>query len=41
MEHQKYMEDDIYGDSGSGDDGGTSSTYRPFANLQELLKGKK
>jgi hypothetical protein len=41
MEHQKYLDDEVYGDSGPGDDRGPSSTYRPFANLEELLKGKK
>lgn len=41
MEHQKYLDGEIYGDSGSGDDGRPSSTYRPFANLEDLLKNKK
>jgi hypothetical protein len=41
MEHQKYLDDEVYGDSGSGDSRGSSSTYRPFANLEALLKDKK
>jgi hypothetical protein len=42
MEHQKYLDDEVYGDSGSAaDDHGPSSTYRPFAGLGDLLKNKK
>jgi hypothetical protein len=42
MEHQKYLDEEVYGDSGTGaDDHGTSSTYKPFACLATLLKDKK
>ncbi len=41
MEHQKYLDEEVYGDAGPGDDSGPSSTYRPFACLETLLKNKK
>jgi len=41
MEHQRYVDEDDYGDESNADGRDSSSSYRPFANLQELLKDKK
>jgi len=41
MEHQRYVDEDDYGDESNADERDSSSSYRPFANLQELLKDKK
>ncbi len=39
-EHQKYLDEESSGKT-AGADGTTSSTYRPFAGLDALLKDKK
>lgn len=39
MEHQRYLEEDEYGEAGKSQD--TGSSYRPFACLENLLKNKK
>ncbi|HMK37007.1 MAG TPA: YajD family HNH nuclease [Desulfomonilaceae bacterium] len=39
-EHAKYLDDD-YADITPGDDEKSSSTYRPFAGLGDLLKKKE
>jgi hypothetical protein len=41
MEHQRYVDDEDYGDESNADERDSSSSYRPFANLQELLKDRK
>ncbi|MGO9122154.1 MAG: YajD family HNH nuclease [Desulfomonilaceae bacterium] len=41
MEHQRYVDEENYGDESKADERDSSSSYRPFANLQDLLKDKK
>ncbi len=41
MEHQRYVDEEDYGDESNSDERDSASSYRPFANLQELLKNKK
>jgi hypothetical protein len=41
MEHQRYVDEDNYGDESNADERDSASSYRPFANLQDLLKDKK
>jgi 5-methylcytosine-specific restriction endonuclease McrA len=41
MEHQRYLDDEDYGYETQGDDRSSSSTYRPFAALNDLLGDKK
>ncbi len=40
-EHDRDSVADAYGDTVPGDDQASSSTHRPFADLEALLKGKK
>ena len=40
-EHSKYEDSKWYADERAGDDHEASSTYRPFADLDKLLKKKK
>lgn len=40
-EHQRYLDEGTPGESLPGAESGATSTYRPFAALDELLKGKK
>ena len=40
-EHQRYLDAEPYGAAAPGAENGPPSTYRPFAALDELLKGKK
>jgi 5-methylcytosine-specific restriction endonuclease McrA len=41
MEHARYLEDEGRADDSLGDDRESSSTFRPFADLKDLLQGKK
>ena len=41
MEHQRYVDEENYGEESSSDERNASSSYRPFANLGELLKDKE
>ena len=41
MEHQRYLEDESEEYETQTNDRGPSSTYRPFAALEDLLKAKK
>ncbi len=41
MEHQHDLDEENYGDESTQDDRDSTSSYRPFANLQDLLKDKK
>ncbi len=41
MEHQHDLDEENYGDQSPQDDRDSASSYRPFANLQDLLKDKK
>jgi 5-methylcytosine-specific restriction endonuclease McrA len=40
-EHQRYLDEGPPGGSSPAAESGPPSTYRPFAALDELLKGKK
>lgn len=40
-EHSRYQEETQYGTSSSNSDPQPSGTYRPFADLEALLKNKK
>jgi hypothetical protein len=40
-EHSRYQEQEKYGRNTSPRDSQTSGTYRPFADLEALLKNKK
>ena len=40
-EHSRYEESAPYGEAASGEDQKTFSTFRPFAELESLLKNKK
>ncbi len=40
-EHQRYLDEGTPGESLPAAESGPPSTYRPFAALDELLKGKK
>jgi hypothetical protein len=40
-EHSRYQEQTQYGETTSSRDPQTSGTYRPFADLEALLKNKK
>ncbi|MBN1847508.1 MAG: HNH nuclease family protein [Deltaproteobacteria bacterium] len=39
-EHSRYLEETSYGDITSGKEEAPPSTYKPFANLEALLKKK-
>jgi hypothetical protein len=39
-EHSRYLEAGSYGDVSTGTQGKTPATYKPFANLENLLKKK-
>ena len=41
MEHTRYVDEDLYDEPVPGGDRESSSTYRPFAGLEDLLKNKK
>jgi len=41
MEHQRYLDEEVYGDDQPGSDRGSASTYKPFASFEDLLKDKK
>jgi hypothetical protein len=41
MEHQRYLESGEGENHLPGDERESSSTYKPFANLKDLLKDKK
>ncbi len=40
MEHERYLESEDEGDYSGGDERESSSTYKPFANLKDLLRDK-
>ena len=40
-EHQKYLDEQSFGKTTPGGDTEPRSTYKPFAELGDLLKGKK
>ncbi len=40
MEHERYLESEDEGDYSRGDERESSSTYKPFANLKDLLRDK-
>ena len=40
-EHSRYLEQESYGESSSGDTQTPSSTHRPFAELAAMLKKKE
>mgnify|MGYP000427529885 CR=1 FL=1 len=40
-EHSRYKTAEAYGDSPSGESGPASTGFRPFADLESLLKGQK
>ncbi len=40
-EHSRYLDEAGYGEATSGGEQEPSATYKPFADLQALLKGKK
>ncbi len=40
-EHQKYLDETSFGTTSAGDKSKPSTTYRPFAGLEELLKKKQ
>lgn len=41
MEHQRYLNDEVYGEAGEDSGGERLSLHRPFAVLETLLKNKK
>jgi len=41
MEHQRYLDDEDHVYESQGDERDSSSTYRPFAALKDLLKDEK
>ncbi len=41
MEHQRYLESEEGGDYSRAEDRESSSSYKPFANLKDILKDKK
>jgi hypothetical protein len=40
-EHQQYLDEESFGKPKLGSDKEASATYKPFAGLEALLKGKK
>jgi hypothetical protein len=40
-EHQEYMDEGTFGKTTPGGESKTSTTYKPFAGLDDLLKNKK
>jgi hypothetical protein len=40
-EHSRYLDEEWYGEAKPGGEQAPSSTYRPFAGLEALLKDKK
>jgi hypothetical protein len=40
-EHSRYLDEEWYGEAKPGGEQDPSSTYRPFAGLEALLKDKK
>ena len=40
-EHSRYLDEEWYDDASPGGDQKPSSTYKPFAGLENLLKDKK
>jgi len=40
-EHSRYLDEEWYGETTPGGEQDPSSTYRPFAGLEALLKDKK
>jgi 5-methylcytosine-specific restriction endonuclease McrA len=40
-EHQEYLDEKSFGKPAPGDDTGPSATFKPFADLEALLKNKK
>lgn len=40
MEHAKYLDEELYEEDAPSGPQGSSSTYRPFAGLDDLLKNK-
>ncbi len=41
IEHQEYLDEESFGKAKPGDDKEISATYKPFADLEALLKNKK
>ena len=40
-EHQEYMDEGMFGRSTAGRESKPSTTYKPFAGLEDLLKNRK
>jgi hypothetical protein len=40
MEHQEYLDEESFGRTNTGDDNEVSTTHKPFAALEALLKNK-